>query len=461
MKKILLITILIISFFNSPAFAENCCIIEKSNYKKIDFKEAILMALENNHEVRAMKNNLKASEKDIGITRSYFMPRILFVEGFISTNDPTLVFALKLNQARFDVTDTFESNHPGSIGNFLTSGIIFLPIFNKKTFVGYKMAKKQYSANGYTYLRKQEEIMKNVAQAYLMIGTAQEYIQMFTEGLKDTNDHLKIAEAHYKKAGSTHPDVLEAKTKVFEAQQKLIFAQKKLALAQKGLGTLLACQNPIEISNTTPILEVKSFDYYKCYSKYRTDVRAMEINVENAKNNIKLEQADWYPNLNAIAAYNLWSSNYPFGVQGNDYIAGVFFTWSVFDGNKRVYAISKAKFKCKEAGEYLAGLRDLVDFKVFEAYSNVEETQKKLELATLALKTAREAELLITKKWEKNLVPFVDILEAQTELDQAREEFVKNYGDLRAQIINLYYESGLIREELILAPWNKCPEPKK
>lgn len=455
MKKKLIIITLIITFLNGKAFAEDF-VTKGLVTKGLDFKEAILIALENNHEIKAIRKNLAASEKDIGITRSYLMPKVLFVEGFIATNSPVLALSLKVNQARFDASDLRQLNHPGSVINFLTSGVVFVPIFNKKTYVGLKMAKTQYSANGYVYLRKQEEIVKDVAQAYLDVGTAQEYIKIFTKNLEHAKVHLKVAEARYKstKEGE-HPYVLQAKTKVFEAEQKLNFAQKKLVVETRDLERLIVSQKPVEISTSTPPLEVKVFDYYKNSSIYRNDIRAMEINVENTKNHIKFEQAEWYPNLNGIAAYNFWNSSYPFGATGNDYIAGVFLTWSAFDGNKRVYEISKAKLQSEEAKEHLAALRDLVSYKVFEAYSNTEDLQKNFELAQLAVKSATEAELIITKKWEKNLATFLDILEAKSALDGADENFVKTSSDLRKQIINLYYESGTIKEDLVHRYINK------
>lgn len=454
MKKALLV-ILVILFLHSKVLAEVLAenFVAKGLVNKgLDFREAISIALECNHEIKAMQKNLSASEKDIGIAKSYLMPRILFAEGFISTTDPTLALSLRINQAVFDAKELANINHPGNVVSFLTSGIIFMPIFNKKTFVGIKMAKKQYSATGYTYLRKQEEIIKNVAKAYLAIGTTQEYIQIFTQSLEHAKDHLKTAQAYHKdtKEGE-HPTVLEAKTQVFEAEQKLNFAQKKLTVAQKGLALLLASPNPIEISTITPLLEVREKDYYKAHSIYRSDICAMEINVENSKNKIRFEQAEWYPNLNAIAAYNFWHNSYPFGASGNDYVAGVFLTWTAFDGNKRIHEVSKARLKSKEVEEYLAGLRDLVDFKVFEAYSNTEDLQKRFELAQLGVKSATEAELLITKKWEKGLVPFVNVLVAKEELDAANENLVKTSGELRAQIIDLYYESGVIRNDLLCA----------
>lgn len=326
MKKNLIISLILIFLVSSKVFAED------SNVQKLlpllDFKEAIVVALENNQELMGMKEALSASEKDIGISRSYLIPKVRVGEDFVTTNNPAQVFALKLNQTRLSAADfagapgTF--NNPGNITNFLTYGLIEVPIFNKPSLVALQMAKVQYSANGYVYMRKQEELIKNVAQNYLQIGTAQEYVKVAQQGLKEANEHLRIANVRYKSELGLYSDVLRAKTEVSEAEQRLVTANKNLSVAKRSLGFLLGTKQSIEISNVTPILDLKTIDYYKSYMPHRSDLTAMEINVENAKNGVRLAQADWFPTLNLNASYNLYNNNYPFGAEGNNYIAGAF-----------------------------------------------------------------------------------------------------------------------------------------
>ena len=448
MKKFFLALIIFFSV-SEFTFAEDAITV-----KSVDFKEAIVIALENNHEIRAIKNSLSASERDIGITRSFLMPKVRVGEDFISTNNPAQVFALKLNQTRLTAADFAAApgsfNYPGNITNFLTFGMVELPVFDKKSLVSLKMAKTKYSADGYMFLRKQEELINKVAQSYLQIGTAEEYVKAAEAGVKDAREHLRIAEVRYKSELGLYSDVLRAKTQFTEAEQKLVSAKKNLNVTKKGLGTLLSLKEAVEITNKTPILDLKPIDYYKEFSMERNDIRAMRINVKNAKNGIKLAHAAWYPTLSLNASYNFYNSNYPFGGEGNNYIAGAFLHWDLFDGNKRKYDALKAKDKTKEAQEYLAALKDGIDFKVFEAFSGVEEANKNFELAQIALKSAEEGERLVMKRWQASLAPFVSVLDAQSNLNLARANLVKSSNDLKANLITLYYESGAIREELDL-----------
>jgi len=447
MKKIFTVLIIFLSLSLKVA-------AEDATVKQLDFKESILIALENNNEIRAIKNSLDATEQDIGIARSSLMPKISVGEDFITTNNPAQVFALKLNQTRLTGADFAGApnsfNHPGNLTNFMTYGMVQMPVFNKQSIEALKMAKIQYSSNGYVYLRKQEELVKNVSIAYLAIGTAQEYITVAESGLKDAQEHLRAATVRNKSGLGLYSDVLRSKTEVAEAEQRLVSANKNYKVAKRMLGLLIGSKNDVEISSKSPVLDLKEEAYYTQLAQERNDLKAMEKQVDNAKNNVKLAQADWFPSLNLSASYNLYNQSYPFGAEGNNYTAGGFLSWSVFDGNKRVYETKKAKDKVKEAQEYLEGLKKTVDFKVFEAFLGVEEANKNFELSQVALQDAQEGERLVLKRWQSGLANFVDLMDAQANLDRARANYVKSQNDLKTQLITLYFESGVIKKELNL-----------
>lgn len=444
MKKISIFIIFVICFLTHSVFADELSPI------KMDFSQAVKYSLEHNNDLKAMKYNLSATEKNIGIERSAMMPKIKFAEDFIATNNPTDALSLKLNQARAGNDDLTLStlNHPTTVTNFLTRGVIEQSIYNRKAMIAISMAKKDYSANGYVYLRKQEELVNQVAQACLVVKTNQELIKVTEQGIKDANNNLKFAEEKFKNKSVSEQDVLRAKTEIDEITQKLIFDQKNLKVAQRKLGLLLGVENSVEILNTIPDIQLQDIDYYKDIAVYRNDIKATEIRVSNAKNNIKFAQADWYPTLNAVSSYNFYSV-YPFAGEGHNYTAGAVFRWELFDGNKRKYEISKAKDKELESKEYLAGLKLAVGFKVYEAYSNIEALQKNLELAILTKKAAEKDTAIVLKKWQDSSVPFIDLTDAQSNLDDARANVVKRQNELKAAIINLCFESGTISQELL------------
>lgn len=424
--------------------------VSASDSLTFDFAAAIIYSLEHNDNIRAMRKGLSATERDIGIARSEMLPKLKFNEIFTVTNNPTEALSLKLNQTRAIPGDlTFGTlDYPGATTNFLTAGIIEQKIIDRKAMLDIKIAKKEYSANGYSYLRRQEELVNKVAHAYLKVKTNQELVRVAQMTLDDVLGHLHTAEKRYKAKKGPYSDILRAKTAVQGRGGSLNSAKRNLDVSKRNLGLLLGLDKSIEVTDTLPNIGLADISYYEQLAVYRNDVKATEIRVENAKNKIKEAQAAWYPTLNAVASYNLYNKNYPFGADGSNYIAGAFLRWDLFDGNKRVYEILKAKDKDAEAKEYLEELKKTVKFEVYEVFANIDEHSKNLELSLQAQKESEEDRKLIEKEWADSKLDIVALVDAQKNLDGAREAVIKNFYDLKGDLIDLGYVSGIICQEL-------------
>ena len=93
-------------------------------------------------------------------------------------------------------------------------------------------------------------------------------------------------------------------------------------------------------------------------------------------------------------------------------------------------------------------MKRAVSFKVYSAYSSVEEARKNLELSGAALKTAEEGTRLVAVRYEKALSPLVDLLDAQVSLDTSRAGVVARENEYRMAVATLSYESGTILQDL-------------
>lgn len=446
MRKIIIILALIL-FFIPNTLAAEILKIEVSP-TQMNFLCAIKYSLENNNNIRAMRDSLSATERNIGIERSVMMPKLKFNENFTVTNNPAESLALRLNQARTTPDDFIIDtlNHPNSVTNFLTSGVLEQTILDRKAILAIRMAKKEYSANGYLYLRAQEELINKVSQDYSSVNTNRELIKVAELAVSDLKEQVKLADALNPNNSIFTSDQLRARAGLAEREEKLTSAKRSFNVSRRKLGLTLGLYDAVDVLDTLPFLPLFDIDYYKCLALYRNDVKAREIKLENAKNNIKLAQAGWYPTLNAFASYNLYNKSYPFGAQGNNYIAAAFFKWDVFDGNKRKYEILKAKDKEAEACEYLEAIKKEVSFKVYEVYSHIEAVKNNLELAIQAKAEAEKAKVIIIKRWQDGELPYVSVSDIQEDLENAREAVVKKQNELKLALIDLYFESGIIAQ---------------
>jgi outer membrane protein TolC len=441
MSKIIIYTLILVLPITSKTLGEE---------KRFSLKEAVRIALENNHEIRAFKSSVSAKKSDIGIARSSLLPQITLKERFVRTDNPTSVFSFKLNQERFSQSD-FEIpslNDPNPVSDFETSLSFEQPILAVRDMLGIKTAKNEFLAQEEDLARKKEELAFRVIQSYIMVQTAKGFVNVAEKSLEDAKEHLRIANARFKKEVGLFSDTLRASTAVTEAEQELISARKNMNVAKRELGLLLGMSESVDTDANTQEIPLKEIDYYEDESLSRKDIRSLELRYENAKTNVRIAESGYLPTLGVGGSYQLNDHNAPFGGEGDSWSVMAFLRWNLFDGARREYERAKAKHKVKEVEEQLSGLKKAVSFDVYEAHLGVEEARKNLELAESALKTAEEGRRLVRIRYENSLSPLVDLLDAQLNLDRARANLTARKNEYRLAIARLGFASGTLLQDL-------------
>ncbi|HXG30358.1 MAG TPA: TolC family protein, partial [Thermodesulfobacteriota bacterium] len=296
--------------------------------------------------------------------------------------------------------------------------------------------------------RKKEELAFRVIQSYIMVQTAKGFVNVAEKSLEDAKEHLRIANARFKKEVGLFSDTLRASTAVTEAEQELISARKNMNVAKRELGLLLGMSESVDTDADTQEIPLKGIDYYEGESLSRKDIRSLELRYENAKTNVRIAESGYLPTLGVGGSYQLNDHNAPFGGEGDSWSVMAFLRWNLFDGARREYERAKAKHKVKEVEEQLSGLKKAVSFDVYEAHLGVEEARKNLELAESALKTAEEGRRLVRIRYENSLSPLVDLLDAQLNLDRARANLTARKNEYRLAIARLGFASGTLLQDL-------------
>jgi len=451
-RYIFLFFFLAFLFTGLQAYGEVSTNEMSNNEKSYTLKEAFEIALKGNPELRAMYMNLRAVEQDIYIQRSYLLPQLRIEERFMRTDNPAYVFSTKINQGNFTMTDLMGApdtfNAPSPINNFQTVLSFEMPLYVRKAWLGLDISKRQYETVNLEFERKKEEVAFQLIKAYTGVRTAKEYVKVARLGLENAEEHLRIAKARQRAGLGLSSDVLRAEVGVAEAKARLISAEKNLSIAKRSLGLIMGMDEPVDIKDEImnplpPLLDEKVYLEKALQSK---EIKAMELRYENAKRFIKLERSDYIPQIGIGASYELDDHNRPFGSEGKSWQVMAFLRWDILSGGKTYYSTKKAEYKLQEAGEYLEGLRKNIRFRVHEAYSSVLEAKAHLDLALSSLQSAEENRRLIKIRYENNLAKIIDLLDAQTSLDNARALVVQKQGALEEAIAGLMFVSNMMNE---------------
>jgi outer membrane protein len=420
----------------------------------LSLQQALEKALQDNHQIIAFHNSLASQKEDIGIARSSLMPKLTLEERFLRTNNPTYVFMSKLNQGRFTAQDfdVAALNDPSTENDFQTSLSVFQPLLAMQASIGIDMSETAYAAKKEEYFRKQEEIILQVSQNYFMAQMAEEYINVAEKGVEDAKEHLRIAKVNFNNGLGLYADTLRASTAVTEAEQKLVSARKNYRIAQRSLGMLLGLEDSVSTTQENISLPLHDLEYYTSHARERRDIQSMQHHFENARNNLRMNEAAYVPTLGVGSSYQLNDKDIPFGSDGESWQVFALFSWELFDGTKRHHEKQKARYLIEETREQLERLMDGAAFQVFESFLSVEEAQKNAELAEASLATAEEGQRLVRLRYENSLSPLVDLLDAQVSLDQARADVIVRKKEEQLATLKLCFESGILFQELGLAP---------
>jgi len=420
--------------------------------QKLSLQAAIRQALENNHQLKASSHSVSAQREDIGIARSYMLPRIAFDESLTRTDTPGYAFSYKMNQGRLTTADMAGApatfNDPGYINDYQTSFSVEQPIFAPQAMAGIDMSQKRFDAAAEGFGRTREQIAFSVAQSYFAVHTAGELVDAALKGVDDANEHLRISKVRYDSGLGLHSDTLRASTSLKESQQKLITAGKDLNLAQRTMGLLLGTQQSVNIEDNALEINVKQIQYYIAAAVSRGDIKSAKHSIEAAKKNVDFASAEYLPVLGVKGSYQLDDHSSMLGSEGDSWMGVLFMRWYLFDGFRRDHQQAKAKFQVAQAKESLLELEDAISYRIYQAYLTIDEMHKNVLLAKSSLETANEGVRLVRERYENSLSPLVDLLDAQLMLDHARTNLAIKENQYRIAGISLYFESGTILKEL-------------
>jgi outer membrane protein TolC len=419
----------------------------------VDFPQALARAFRGNPFLAAAGFGSEASREDADAALGRFFPSLTFDHRFVRTNLPAEAFSLKLNQSKLaqsDFLDVANFNDPSPRNDFISTITLEQPLFAPSVYLGRRMAVREREAKRLELLRAKEETAFQVLSAYLDVLTAKAYLAVAEQGLSDSLEHRRIAEAAERAGTGLSSDVLRAKVAVAAAEGEKVTAENRLELARRGLA--LAMGEPagaqIDVAGPPPDFpEPGTLEELQAAVSARPDLAAAAIRVDNAGTGETLRKSEYLPTVGLLGAYQLDGEHGPFDPDNRSWRIGVGLRWNLFDGLQRESAVSRAYHERRMAEERHRGQRDLASFQAARAYLGIREAGRRVEIARAAEASAAEGVRKIRARYENQLGRMIDVLDAQSALDRVRADAVKAENDLRHSRALLLHVTGA------LLPW--------
>jgi outer membrane protein TolC len=411
----------------------------------------MVRALRNHPALSAASLGVEAASREAEAARGNYLPTVALEERFSRTSAPAEVFGLKMNQQALsaaDFADIDRFNDPAPRSGFTGSLSLQQPVFAPKAYLGMRMAGREAGAAAKDLDRRREEVLHSVLSAWLDVVTAKDLVAVAHRGRTDAVEHLRIAAATEGAGTGLPSDVLRAKVALARAESGLVTASTRLDLARRALGLAVGEGGGpgLDAEGAPPAFPpAGTMEERAAAAKAsRADLAALSDRVANAGTAVDLERSGYLPTLGLQAAYQLDHESSPLSTDHGSWKAGVALSWTIFDGFRREASVARAKAEEGRAKEYRRGAGDGAAFEVSRAWLGLKDAESRLSIASASLASAEEGTRLVKSRYENQLARMVDLLDAQSALDDARLSCTRAENDVRHARAALELASGTL-----------------
>jgi outer membrane protein TolC len=421
--------------------------------KKLTLHEATTRALENNYRLKSGKLMREAAKSDIAISKSRYFPRISLEESFTAANAPSRVFMMKLDQGRIGAADFTPAamNDPASSTDFTTAITLEQPLFDLGITQGMSIAKEADAAEEWRLTRLREETAFQVFTAYVQVERASLHQEVASRAVASAREQERLAQVRSNAGVGLKSDELRARTFVSEMEQQSIAALNSLELAKLELGRLLGEPPGTAIDIAEQIvprpLPDTGLPLIEQAMANRQDLLALERQVAQSAVGMARARGAYLPTIYGTAGYQMHDRTQPFGRDNDGWVAGASLRWELFDGMRRSSTAEQASLQNQALQAQLDDYRHAVALQVTESILRREEAGKRLEVARHAVLAAEEGAQLVQKRYENSISLFIELLDAQINLNQSRARLVDQETASALAGAQVYHAVGTFLKE--------------
>ena len=306
---------------------------------------------------------------------------------------------------------------------------LFTGGFNLAT---YRSAKIGVDLSKETVETTKRDIVLQVRGGYFNILKAEKFLDVAEQAVKQFEAQLEVTKAFFDVGIVPKNDVLQAEVRLANARQALVKTANDLATAKASFNILLRREvnTPFEVVD---ILAYKAFPLSFEQSldealRLRPEIKAAQLNIDQAKENVKIARSGFFPTINLTANYSRFSDELDLG--GNFSWRGTvqaLATFTLWNWGNTAFKVGESKVMVTQAEDSKNQLIDSITLEVKNDYLNLVTAEKNVNTAEKSIEQAEENLRMNEERYKYQVATQTDVLDAVVLLAQAR---VNYYGAL-------------------------------
>jgi outer membrane protein len=416
--------------------------------------EAVAAALKHNPQVTAAEHEEAAAAHKTIAARSGLLPQVYASETYNHTNSPLWAFGTKLNQGVIQSSDFNPDtlNDPDAVDNFATALSMSWNLYDGgRTWVGWDQARQGEKIAAFALQRSQQQVMAQAAEAYVGLLLAVENHAVVVQALETAQAHLKLVRDRFRAGLAVKSDVLRAQVRIADLEQQRLMADSQVQVAQAMLHAAMGQPDSGRIAPVTPIERFSPTEgaldqWIKKALDRRLELRQVAAQADIAAKEIARSRAGHYPTLELQGNYEINSED--FNDSHDNYTLGAVLRMNLYSGSRISAQTAAARADLSKVKARRKAMELGVRVETQRAFYQAKSTWKSIAVARQAVGQAEEGLRIVANRYSGGLLTIVDLLDAQTALQQARTHHFKAMHDYRVARIELALAAGTINKDL-------------
>ncbi|CAM1333545.1 TolC family protein [Tenacibaculum aestuariivivum] len=384
-------------------------------------EKAVTLTLENNYDIRVVKNNLETAKNNKGIYNSGYLPTIIANAGAnYSNNDTDSEFK---NGNINSVTGAESKTYNASIGLNYT---IFNGFNRKYTF---KRLKENYNLTELQARQVIENTLTTLFLAYYEVARLTENEATQKATLQISKKRLQRAEYNFEYGQNTKLAVLNAEVDVNNDSITYIAVKRELANSKRDLNIVLGrkVNTPVKVNtDVTYAIDLSLSTILEKANNNNAILLQANKNIKLRALDVKLRKSGWMPNVSLTSSYAWTKSNNdavndfsPISNTRKGVNAGLNLSWNIFDGGQTKTNVTNAKIALETQEIQKLQQEELLEKNVTNAWETYKNALFSLQVQEKNVITTQLNFKRTNERYKLGQITSIDFRQAQVNLINA------------------------------------------
>ncbi len=431
-RKRSVVTGLIVVWIMFPLFlvGNAMCYDDTSRSKEVlSLDDALSMALAGNGRVDNARLQVEKAGDEVSAVRTKLFPEIQFdvyhayhltseryeFQKGVFGNYP-IIGPVPADTVNIDTTRDFTTLVTTSIKQPISQ------IYEILLFIGQKEIQKEISQQDLRSRR--QETADKVKELYFGILKIQAGLKAVAEKIVFLKELDTLVDRYVKEQRSLESESLDVKARLAKVEYDAFKGKNALATYKEQLNELLGREiaTPFTVVSMPAVspFEIDAGDASNKALLQRPEVTAANLNLEYSEAEVRLHKAQYIPEISLLFRY---SHNFDVKLLPSDIATiGLYASWDIFDWGFRQSQIAEKRKSVSQARNRLSESRSQVRRDVNEKIRQLEEAWMLIEVTRKDVVARKEKLRIETNKYQQNSALLQELLEAQSDLEDAVEK---------------------------------------